>query len=78
MFWIICMHANCSLATPAKIALHDVIMDTTSFSVELLDRNRRIDVILLNARNIVQQRQQMSYFIDSVLSRCTPRYVTVV
>ena len=62
------MYPVCSSATPAKIALHDVIMDTTSFSVELLDRNGWMDVILLSARNIVQQRQQMSYFIDSVLS----------
>ena len=55
-----------------------MIMDATSFSVELLDRNRRIDAILLSARNVVRQRQLMCCFIDSVWSRYTPRYVTVV
>ena len=50
----------------------DVIIDTTSFSVEL------IEVILLSARNVVRQRLLMCCFIDSVWSRCTPRYVTVV
>ncbi len=56
----------------------DVIIDTTSFSVELLERNGRIEVILLSARNVVRQRLLMCCFIDSVWSRCTPRYVTVV
>ena len=34
--------------------------------------------ILLSARNVVRQRLLMCCFIDSVWSRCTPRYVTVV
>ena len=34
----------------------DVIMDATSFSVELLDRNGRTDAILLSARNVVRRR----------------------
>ena len=55
----------------------DVIIDT-SFSVELLERNGRIEAILLSARNVVRQRLLMCCFIDSVWSRCTPRYVTVV
>ena len=76
------MRAICSSATPAKVVLHqsnlDVIIDATSFSVELLERNGRIEAILLSARNVVRQRLLMCCFIDSVWSRCTPRYVTVV
>ena len=56
----------------------DVIIDTTSFTVELLERNGRIEAILLGARNVVRQRLLICYSIDSVWSRCTPRYVTVV
>ena len=55
----------------------DVIMDATSFSVEVLDRNGRIDEILLSARNVVRQRLLMCCFTGSVWSGCTPRYVTV-
>ena len=55
-----------------------MVMDATSFSVELLDRNGQIDVILLSARNVVRRRLLMCCFTDSVWSRCTPRYVTVV
>ena len=46
--------------------------------MELLERNGRIEAILLSARNVVRQRLLMYCFIDSVRSRCTPRYVTVV
>ena len=46
--------------------------------MELLERNGRIEAILLSARNVVRQRLLMCCFIDSVWSRCTPRYVTVV
>ena len=56
----------------------DVIMDATSFSVQLLDRNGRTDAILLSARNVVRQRLVNCCFIDGVWSRCTPRYVTVL
>ena len=52
-------------------------LDATSFSVELLDRNGQIDAILLSARNVVRQRLLMCCFIDSVCSRCTPRYSIV-
>ena len=76
------MRAIYSSATPAKVALQqsnlDVIMDAASSSVELLHRNGQIDAILLSARNVVRQRLLMCCFIDSVWSRCTPRYVTVV
>ena len=81
-FWIFCMRAICSSATPANVALQlsnlDVIIDATSVSMELLERNGRIEAILLSARNVVRQRLLMCCFIDSVWSRCTPRYVTVV
>ena len=46
--------------------------------MELLERNGRIEAILLNARKVVRQRLLMCCFIDSVWSRCAPRYVTVV
>ena len=76
------MRVICSSATPVKIALQysnlDVIIDTTSFFVELLDRNRQIDAILLSARDMVRQRLLMCCFIDGVWSRCTPRYIMVV
>ena len=55
-----------------------MIIDTTSFSVELLERNGWIEAILPSARNAVRQRLLMCCFIDSVWPRCTPRYVTVV
>ena len=76
------MRAICSSATPANVELQlsnlDVIIDATSFSMELLERNGRIEAILLSARNVVRQRLLMYRFTDSVWSRCTPRYVTVV
>ena len=82
LFWIFCMRVICSSATPVKVALQysnlDVIIDTTSFFVELLDRNRQIDAILLSARDMVRQRLLMCCFIDGVWSRCTPRYIMVV
>ena len=53
-------------------------LDAASFSVELLERNGRIEAILLSARNVVWQRLLMCCFIDGVWSVCTPRYVTVV
>ena len=56
----------------------DVIIAATSFSMELLERNGRIEAILLSARNVVRQRLLICCFIDSVWSRCSPRYVTVV
>ena len=37
----------------------DVIIDAMSFSMELLERNGRIEAILLNARNVVRQRLLM-------------------
>ena len=46
--------------------------------MELLERNGRIEAILLSARNVVRQRLLMCCFTDSVWSKCTPRYVTVV
>ena len=46
--------------------------------MELLERNRWIEAILLSARNVVRHRLLMYCFTDSVWSRCTPRYVTVV
>ena len=46
--------------------------------MELLERNGRIEAILLSARNVVRQRLLVCYFFDSVWSRCIPRYVTVV
>ena len=46
--------------------------------MELLERNGRIEAILLSARNVARQRLLMCCFIDSVWSRYTPRYVTVV
>ena len=46
--------------------------------MELLERNGRIEAILLSARNVVRLRLLMCCFTDSVWSRCTPRYVTVV
>ena len=55
-----------------------MIVVATSFSVELLERNGRIEAILFSARNVVWQRLLMCCFIGSVWSRCTPRYVTVV
>ena len=81
VFWIFCRCAICSSATPANVALQynlDVIIDATSFSMELLERNGRIEAILLSARNVVWQRLLMCCFIDSLWSRCTPRYITVV
>ena len=81
-FWIFCMRAICSSATPANVAVQlsnlDVIIDATSFSMELSERNGRIEAILLSARNVVRQRLLMRRFTDSVWSRCTPRYVTVI
>ena len=56
----------------------DVITDATSSSVELLERNGRIEAILLSARNAVRQRILMCCFTDSVWSRCTARYLTRV
>ena len=44
----------------------DVIIDATSFSVELLERNGRIEAILLSARNVVRQRLLLCCFIDGV------------
>ena len=49
------------------------VIDATSFSMELLERNGRIEAILLSARKVVRQRLLMYCFIDSVWSRCTPR-----
>ena len=50
------MRVICSLATPAKVASQqsnlDVIIDATSFSMELLERNGRINAILLSARKL--------------------------
>ena len=64
------MRAICSSATPANVALQqsnlDVIIDATSFSMELLERNGQIEAILLSARNVVRQRLLMCCFIDSV------------
>ena len=47
-----------------------------NFTVELLDRNGRIEAILLSAGNVVRQRLLMCCFTDSVWSRCAPRYLT--
>ena len=55
-----------------------MIIDVTSFSVELLEGNGRIEAIFLSARNVVLQRLLVCCFIDSVWSSCTPRYATVV
>ena len=46
--------------------------------MELLERNGRIEAIVQSARSVVRQRILMCCFSDSVWSRCTPRYVTVV
>lgn len=61
----------------SKKTFKNVIMDAPNFPVELLDKIRYkwTDVILLNAKNIVQQRLLMCCFNDSVWSRCTPRYL---
>ena len=59
LFWVFRTPASCPSATRATVALQQsspgVIMDAASFSVELLDRNGRIDAILLSARNVVRQ-----------------------
>ena len=49
-----------------------------NFTVELLDRNGRIEAIFLSAGNVVRQRLLMCCFTDSVWSRWTARYVTVL
>ena len=36
-----------------------MIVDATSFSMELLERNGRIEAILLSARNVVREMMMM-------------------
>lgn len=59
-FWIFRRCMICSSDTPAKVALQqsnlNMIMDATCFPVKPLHRNRRIDTILLSARNVVYGR----------------------
>ena len=60
LFGVFRTPASCPSATRATVALQwsslGVIMDAASFSVELLDRNGRIDAILPSARNVERQR----------------------
>ena len=64
LFWIFCMRAICSSATPANVALQwsnlDVIIDATSFSMELLSaRNVEAAYVLFHWQCLVKMHSKV-------------------